>query len=344
MTSLTPDYLALLDAIKVRVQAGQTRAVLAVSRELLAAYWDIGRLIHERQQAAGWGDEVIGRLARDLQTALPGTGGYSRRNLYRMRALYLTYPSEAEFVSQPVAQLPWGHVIMLLERVKDAGQRRWYGEQALKHGWSRAILDHQIATGLHTRQVEATKTHNFARTLPSPDSDLITQALKDPYIFDFLGLAEEHQERQLEQGLLSRLKDFLLELGKGFALLGSQYHLEVGGQDFYIDLLFYHYELRRLVAIELKSVDFQPEFAGKLNFYLAALDAQVKHPQDGPSIGILLCRHKNAVVADYALSGMTAPIGVSTYSLDALPNEIRCALPTPEELQEALGGEGQDDE
>lgn len=335
-----PDYTALLADIKARVQAAQTRAALAVSRELLALYWDIGRLIAERQAGAGWGDEVIGRLARDLQAALPGAGGYSRRNLYRMRALYSAYPDQAEFVAQPVAQLPWGHVALLLEQVKDPEERSWYGWQAIEHGWSRAVLDHHVDTGLYARQVTAPKTHNFGRVLPPPDSDLVAQMLKDPYIFDFLSLGDEHAERDLEHGLLAKLRDFLLELGRGFALLGSQYHLEVGGQDFYIDLLFYHYGLRRLVAVELKAVDFQPEFAGKLNFYLAALDAQVKHPQDGPSIGILLCKRKNALVADYALSNVSAPIGVSTYQLADLPHELSRALPTPEELEQALNEEG----
>jgi predicted nuclease of restriction endonuclease-like (RecB) superfamily len=253
-----------------------------------------------------------------------------------MRAFAAAYPEEL-FVQQLAAQIPWFHNCALMDRVKDRDEREWYLRQTLEHGWSRNVLMHQIDSGLYHRQGRAIT--NFDRTLPSPQSDLAQQMLKDPYNFDFLTLGQAAKERDLEQGLLDHLRRFLLELGVGFAFVGSQYHLEIGGEDFYLDLLFYHLRLRCFVVIDLKMGKFQPEFAGKLNFYLSAADDLLRHPQDNPTIGILLCREQNRIVAEYALRDMAKPIGVSEYQLsEALPKRLQESLPSIEDLQAELQG------
>lgn len=337
MSKLLPsDYPEFLRDLKTRIQTRQSQAILAVNRELITLYWEIGQQIVERQEHSDWGDHVLSQLERDLKREMIGLEGFSRRNLYRMRSLYLAYRHQGEIVPQLVAQTPWGHNTVLLEKVKDPVEREWYLEQTLSHGWSRNILIHQIETNLYARQVKALKTDNFQQTLPSPQSDLVQQALKDPYVFQFLTLADNAKERELEQGLLTKIRDFMLELGSGFAFMGSQYHLQVSDQDFYLDLLFYHYRLRCLVVIDLKVGEFKPEDAGKMNFYLSALDAQVKHPDDRPSVGIILCRTKDTLIADYALRDLNKPIGISTYRLGDLPSDLRAELPTVEQLQHVL--------
>ena len=338
MNKLLPsDYPEFLRDLKTRIQTRQSQAILAVNRELITLYWESGQQIIERQENSGWGDHVLAQLERDLKREMPGLEGFSRRNLYRMRSLYLAYRHQGEIVPQLVAQTPWGHNTVLLEKVKDPIlEREWYLEQTLNHGWSRNILIHQIETNLYARQVKALKTDNFQQTLPSPQSDLVQQALKDPYVFQFLTLADNAKERELEQGLLTKIRDFMLELGSGFAFMGSQYPLQVSDQDFYLDLLFYHYRLRCLVVIDLKVGDFKPEDAGKMNFYLSALDAQLKHPDDRPSVGIILCRTKDTLIADYALRDLNKPIGVSTYRLGDLPSDLQAELPTVEQLQKVL--------
>jgi predicted nuclease of restriction endonuclease-like (RecB) superfamily len=309
---------------------------------LIVLYWEIGRGIVERQEGAGWGDEVLERLSRDLKHEFPELKGFSRRNLYRMRAVYLAYRARSEFVPQAVAQIPWGHNLVLLEKVKDPDEREWYARQTFEHGWSRNVLVHQIETDLYHRQARAEKTTNFPATLPPPESDLVLHTLKDPYVFDFLNVGEEAHEREVERALVERLRDFLLELGAGFAFLGSQYHLEVGGQDFYVDMLFYHHRLRCLVAIELKAGDFEPAHAGQMNFYLSALDDLVRHPEDRPSVGIILCKGRNRTVAEYALRDMSKPVGVSSYQTSGrLPAELARALPSPQELERVLDGVGE---
>jgi predicted nuclease of restriction endonuclease-like (RecB) superfamily len=295
----------------------------------------------ERQERVRWGSAVLDRLSDDLNRAFPGVSGFSRRNLYRMRAFFLAYRETEDMVSQPVAQIPWGHNVVLLEQVKDAAQRRWYARQVIENGWSRAILTHQIETDLYGRQVTTQKTTTFPKALPPPQSDLAEQALKDPYIFDFLTLGQEARERDLERGLLEKIRDFLLELGAGFAFMGNQYHLEVGGQDFYVDLLFYHHRLRCLVALDLKMDDFRPEYAGKMNFYLSALDDLVRHPQDAPSLGLVLCKGKNRTIAEYALRDVYKPIGVAEYRLtQTLPAALQNALPAPGALERLIEEEG----
>ncbi len=327
-------YEQLLGDLKERIRRAQVNAALAVNRELVTLYWQMGRAILQRQAQEGWGAKVIDRLARDLRAAFPEMKGFSPRNLKYMRAFAAAYPDEA-IVQQAAAQLPWFHTCILLDKVKDVEARSWYSQAAREYGWSRDVLVHQIDSHLYQRQGQAVT--NFERTLPAPDSDLAQQLLKDPYNFDFLSLGIEAHERGLERGLLEHLRNFLLELGVGFALLGSQYHLEVNGKDFYLDLLFYHVRLRRYVVVDLKIGAFEPEFTGKMNFYLAAADAQLHHPDDQPSIGLILCRTRDRLIAEYALRDMQAPLGVATFRLtDALPQELEGSLPTIDELERTL--------
>lgn len=327
-------YAEFLAQLKQRIREAQIRAALSVNRELVLLYWQIGHEIVQRQESEGWGAKVIDRLSRDLRHEFPEMKGFSPRNLKYMRALAATYPDE-QFVQREVAQIPWAHNVTLLDRVKDATARSWYAHATLQHGWSRDVLVHQIESGLYHRQGKAVT--NFDRTLPAPQSDLARQVLKDPYTFDFLTQGDAAQERDLERALLAHIRDFLLELGDGFAFVGSQYHLEVGGEDFSIDLLFYHLRLRRYVVIDLKVVDFKPEYAGKMNFYLAAVDDLLRHGDDQPSIGLILCKTQNRTIAEYALRDMQAPLGVATYRLtEALPAELRGSLPTIAELESTL--------
>ncbi|MBB2820002.1 UNVERIFIED_ORG: putative nuclease of restriction endonuclease-like (RecB) superfamily [Rhizobium esperanzae] len=288
-------YASLLSELKERIRAARLKAAVAVNRELILLYWSIGRDILARQTAAGWGARVIDRLAADLRRDFPEMTGLSPRNLKYMRAFAEAF-SDEEIVQQLVAHLPWGHNVKLIEAVKSPEERLWYARQAVEHGWSRNILVHQLESGLYRRQGKALT--NFARTLPAPQSELAQELIKDPYSFDFLALGPAMSERELEQGLLEHLRSLILELGKGFAFVGSQHHLEVGGQDYYLDLLFYHLRLRCFVVVELKIEEFKPEFAGKMNFYLSAVDDQLRHESDAPSIGIILCKGKNEVVVE----------------------------------------------
>ena len=328
-------YDDFLRDLKDRIHTAQIKAALAVSRELIHLYWQIGRDLVTRQQTQGWGDGVIPRLAEDLATAFPGIEGFSSRNLYRMRAFHLAYPDEALFVTQPVSQIPWGHNIALLQKLKDQTERLWYAAHTMEHGWSRAILVHQIETGLYRRSGQALT--NFTRTLPPPQSDLAQQILKDPYNFDFLTLGKDARERDLERGLLDHLRQFLLEMGAGFSFVGSQYHLEVGGKDFYLDLLFYHLTLRCFVVLDLKMTDFGPAYAGRMNFYLSAVDDLLRHPTDQPTVGILLCKSKNQTVVEYALRDLAKPLGVADFQLrQALPDTLQSTLPTIAALEAEL--------
>ena len=337
-------YAALLSDLKAQIRTAQTRAALSVNRELVVLYWHIGRVILQRQQAEGWGAKVIDQLSRDLKAEFPYMKGFSPRNLKYMQQFAAAWPDE-QMVQQVVAQIPWGHNIILLQSLKDAAQRQWYAQAAIQHGWSRNVLAHQIDSRLIERQGQATT--NFDRALPASQSELARQLLKDPYNFDFLTLHDQALERDLEKGLLAHLRDFMLELGVGFAFVGSQYHLEVGGEDFYLDLLFYHLKLRCYVVVELKIGEFRPEYVGKMNFYLSAADDLLRHEQDGPSIGLLLCRTQNKVIAEYALRGVDKPLGVSTYELaESLPAELRGSLPSVEELEKEMEklGSGKDGE
>lgn len=334
----TPDYRDFITTLKQKVQAAQIKAARAVNTELIALYWELGRLITEKQQGSGWGDAVIDQIAQDLMRELGGMKGLSRANLYRMKRFYAFYAGQDENVAQAVRQIPWGHNILIFQKVDQPRKALWYVRKTLENNWSRNVLGLQIESRLYERQAEKPKIDNFAERLPAPHSDLARETLKDPYIFDFLNLGDEAHERDVEKALVEHITGFLLELGKGFAFVGKQYHLEVGGEDFYIDLLFYHLKLHCYVVIELKNGPFRPEYAGKLNFYLTALDEQVKMPEDNPSIGLILCKDRNNVVAEYALRDVGKPIGISRYELATrLPEELKASLPTIEEMEAELG-------
>lgn len=324
-------YAPFLEDLKTRVRSAQLKAAVAVNTELVLLYWSIGRDILARQRAEGWGAKVIDRLGRDLQAEFPGAAGFSPRNLKYMRAFAEAW-ADPEIVQQAAARIPWFHNVTILEQVKDPEARLWYAHAAREFGWSRAVLEHQIETDAHRRRGKAVT--NFDRALPAPQSDLARETLKDPYSFQFLTLAEEHAEADLQRGLVNHIRKFLLELGAGFAFIGEQYHLEVGGDDFYLDLLFYHLTLRCFVVFDLKARRFTPEAAGKMNFYLSAVDDRLRHASDNPSVGVVLCKHKNEVVAEYALRDVQKPLAVSTYVtrlLASLPAELRAELPPPDE-------------
>jgi predicted nuclease of restriction endonuclease-like (RecB) superfamily len=353
-SSAVSDYAGLLKDVKARIQQAQTRAMLSVNAELVRLYWDIGRLIDQRQLREGWGASVIPTLSRDLHNELPEVKGFSERNIKLMVQFAHEYPAAfapLASIGQPpvaqlptrqkgqplVAQIPWAHNVLLMQRVKNTEHRSWYMQQTLANGWSRNVLTMMIKSGAHARQGKAVT--NFARLLPSPQSDLAKQTLKDPYIFDFLTLAEPFRERELETNLLLHLEKFLLELGQGFAFVGRQYRLEIGDDEFSIDLVFYHLKLRSFVVIDLKTGAFKAEYAGKMNLYLSALDDQLRHPTDAPTVGLILCQDRNRVVAEYALRGMTQPIGVSEYELTrTLPRELRSSLPSIDEIEAELSG------
>jgi predicted nuclease of restriction endonuclease-like (RecB) superfamily len=285
-------YEKFLRDLKARIRSAQIKATLSVNRELILLYWRIGCDILRHQKEKGWGAKVIDRLAVDLRHAFPEMQGFSSRNLKYMRAFSEAYPDE-QFVQQVAAQIAWFHNCLLLDKIKDPIRREWYIRQTITNGWSRAVLVHQIETGLYQRQVRSAKTTNFPVTLPPPQSDLVQQTVKDLYIFDFLSLGEEAQERDLERALVEKIKDFLLELGVDFAFMGNQYHLEVGGQDFYIDLLFYHHRLRCLVAIDLKLGKFQAADKGQMELYLRWLEKYEQQPEEDSPIGLILCADKS---------------------------------------------------
>lgn len=342
--SLTPTpsgYADWLAELKGRIHATQQRATLAVNRELIGLYWQIGQDILIRQAEQGWGAKVIDRLAQDLRTAFPAMKGFSPRNLKYMRAFAEAWP-DTEFVQAVLAQLPWYHQIALLDKLSHKEDRRWYAAKAIEHNWSRNVLVMQIESGLMQRS--GTAVTNFGSSLPQAQSDLARESLKDPYRFDFLGLTEEAQERDVENALVKHVTEFLLELGAGFAFVGRQVLLDVGGDEFFIDLLFYHLKLRCYVVIELKGGKFKPEHLGQLGFYLTAVDRQLKNEQDNPTIGLLLCKSKNKVVAEYALGDKSQPMGIAEYKLaESLPLEWQTSLPSIEQLERELTGDAEED-
>lgn len=332
--TLPDGYASWLAELKLRIATAQRQAVLAVNREQIQLYWQIGREIQERQSQQGWGAKVIERLASDLQAAFPDTKGFSSSNLKYMR-YFAEHCPDRQIGQQPADQLPWFHIVLLITKVDDPSQREWYAQQAIQQGWSRSTLSVHIRDRLHLRQGYA--VNNFAKHLPNPAAELATETLKDPYLFDFLGLGNEAHERDIEAALIRHITRFLLELGGGFAFVGRQFRLEVGGDEFFIDLLFYHTRLKCYVVVELKATAFKPEHAGQLNFYLSAVDAQIKAPDDKPTIGLLLCKEKNRLVAEYALSGMARPIGVANYELvRALPEPLDTSLPSIEAIEAEL--------
>jgi len=368
-------YRDLLGEIKTRVRAGQHRAALSANAEMIAMYWDIGRMIAARQKEEGWGAGVIPRLAADLKNELPEQKGFSERNLKYMIRFAREYDSSAivqrsvaQLVPHPVAligksevdeseivqhagqlnsaamlpilqrsvaQLPWGINITLMEKISHLPTRIWYARQALEQGWSRDTLTLQIKNRVHERQGNAIT--NFDRTLAEPHAAIAQSLLKDPYLFDFLTLEEPFHERELETGLLQHIQKFLLELGRGFAFVGRQYHLEISDRDFYLDLLFYHLHLRCFVVIDLKKGEFKPEYAGKMNFYCSAVDDLVRHEHDAPTIGLILCQTKDRIFAEYALRDIHKPIGLADYEFTrALPSELASSIPSIEDIENEL--------
>ena len=327
------EYLSTIESIKQNIRTAQYRATISVNKELLLLYHSIGLVINEHK---AWGNKFVENLAADIKLAFPDVTGYSVRNLKYMAKFALRFP-DREFVQAVLAQITWYHHITLMDKVKSADEHIWYAEQAARNGWTRNVLVHQIESGLYQRQVLVEKVSNFENRLPSPQSELALQTMKDPYIFDFIPFKEDMRERDIEHALVKDVTKLLLELGTGFAFLGNQYHLNVGGDDFYIDLLFYNLNLRCYVVIELKTGEFKPEYAGQLNFYLSAVDGILKKEHDNPSIGLLLCKSKNDLVAEYSLKDMSKPIGVSAYRVTSnLPEELEKQLPSIEDIQSRI--------
>lgn len=323
----TDNYDVFLKDLKTRIRQAHVKAALAVNKELIVLYWQIGREILARQQQEGWGAKVIDRLAKDLKREFPDMKGFSPRNLKYMRAFAEAYPDQT-IVQEVLAQITWYHNQALLDKLKAPDERLWYAQGTLQNGWSRSILAMQIESNLFQRQGGAVT--NFERTLPPEQSDLAQQLLKDPYNFDFLNLTSATQERELEKALVERIRDFLLELGVGFSFVGSQYRLEVSGNEYFMDMLFYHLKLRCYVVIDLKVTEFRPEYTGKMNFYVAAVDDLLRHPDDQPTIGIVLCKSKDKTIAEYALRNVNTPIAVTTHSL---PDQLKANLPSIEQLE-----------
>ena len=327
------EYFDVIEGIKHDIKNAQYKAVVSMNRELILLYYRIGQIINEHKS---WGNKFIQNLAADIRIAFPNVTGYSERNLKYMAKFAAEYPDE-EFVQTASAQIPWSHNIAIIEKVKNPEKRKWYIKKTSENGWSYNVLVHQIESSLYERQAVAEKISNFESRLPSPQSELAIQTMKDPYIFDFIPFREDMVERDIEEALVKNVTKLLLELGTGFAFLGHQYHLNVGGDDFYIDLLFYNLNLRAYVVIELKTGDFKPEYAGQLNFYLSAVDGILKKEEDNPSIGLLLCKDKNNLVAEYSLKDLSKPIGVSEYRMiNQLPEELKKQLPSIEDLQKRV--------
>ena len=327
------EYISIVENIKREIKAAQYRAAIHANVDMLLLYHDIGCVINEHKL---WGNRFIDNLATDIRMDFPESKGYSVRNLKYMAKFAETYPNR-EFVQTVSAQIPWSHNIAIIEKVKDPEQRIWYIQKTAENGWSHNVLIHQIESGLYQRQVLVDKVSNFESRLPSPQSELAAQTMKDPYVFDFIPFREEMLERDIEQALVRDVTKLLLELGTGFAFLGNQYHLNVGGDDFYIDLLFYNLNLRCYVVIELKAGDFKPEYAGQLNFYLSAVDGILKKEEDNPSIGLLLCKSKNNLVAEYSLKDISKPIGVSEYKVTrSLPDALEEQLPSVEDIKKRI--------
>ena len=327
------EYLATIEQVKQEIKAAQYKAAVHVNTELIMLYYNIGCVINAHKS---WGSKFVDNLAQDIKMEFPQSTGYSVRNLKYMAKFARMFPDK-EFVQAALAQITWYHNIALMDKVKDPDAYAWYAAQTVKNGWSRNVLVHQIESGLYQRQALAGKVTNFERRLPSPQSELAIQTIKDPYVFDFIPFKEDMVERDIERALVQDVTKLLLELGTGFAFLGNQYHLNVGGDDFYIDLLFYNLNLRCYVVIELKTGEFKPEYAGQLNFYLSAVDGILKKDADNPSIGLLLCKSKNDLVAEYALKDMSKPIGVSEYKITScLPEDLSKQLPSIEDIQRRI--------
>lgn len=340
---VTNEYKVWISDIKKKIKQSQIKASVKINYELLDLYWELGRQIVDKQETAKWGDSFLTVMSRDLRKAFPGMSGFSPQNLKHIRYWYRFYNKEAnglQVVTQSemeimVKSIPWGHNQRIAYKCNNINEALFYVQKTMDNGWSRNVLEHQIDAGLYERQGKAIS--NFEIKLPEPQSDLAKQTLKDPYNFDFLTLREEYNEKELEDALVNQITQFLLELGTGFSYMGRQVHIKVGESDFYIDLLFYHVRLHCYVVVELKTEKFKPEFAGKLNFYVTAINKNMKAKQDNQTIGILICKDKDDVVAEYALDDMSQPIGIAQYELTkVLRGEFKSSLPTIEEIEKEL--------
>lgn len=338
--NIDKDYSAWLKEIKNKVRTVQLKAAVKVNFEMLNFYWELGADIAEKQAAAKWGDGFISKLSHDLMAEFPDMKGFSKRNLELIRKWFCFWSVQDEIAKQLATQIPWWHNVVIITKTKNTDEALFYVQKTIQNNWSRAVLTHHIESRLYAREGKAIS--NFITTLPEPQSDLARQTLKDPYNFDFLMLREKHDEKELEDALINHITHFLLELGEGFAYIGRQLPLKVGEREFYIDLLFYHTRLHCYVVVELKTTDFEPEHAGKLNFYIKSVDSQYRQDGDQPTIGIILCKSKDKLVAEYALSDIHKPIGVSEYQLiHILPDNLKQSLPSIEEIEAELsGGEG----
>ena len=334
---LDEKYKDFLNSMKDRLKTAQIRAALAANSELITFYWELGTDLIEKQKSYQWGDHFLEQFSHAMRQTFPEMRGFSVRNLQRMKQFATLYP-DLQITTQAVSQLPWGHITRLIQMIKNDSQREWYAQQTIKNGWSRSILEMQIESGLYDRQaVSSKKITNYHEHLPTPQSDLANEILKDPYNFDFLTIQDDAHEREIENALVTHVRDFLLELGQGFAFVGSQVPLTFDDEEFFIDLLFYHLHLRAFVVVELKAGKFKPEHTGQLGFYLAAVDDLMRKEGDNQTIGILLCKSKNKVIAEYALRSVKVPIGVSEYTLSKyLPKEFKTNLPTVEEIEAEL--------
>ncbi len=331
----TRAYNSFLVDIKTKIKTSQQKAFSSVNQEMIRLYFNIGSVIDARQKELGWGAKVIDKLSLDILQEFPDMKGFSTRNIKRMLQFYKEYRTDFSKVPLAVAQIPWTHNIILIEKIKDKNLRHWYIQKVLENGWSKDILSLMIKSEVHTR--EGNLVSNFKEVLPQNDSDLVQQSFKDPYLFDFLSITEPFRERELENSLIKNMEKFLIELGSGFAFVGRQYKLEVGDDDFYTDLLFYHLNLRCFVVIELKKGKFKPEYSGQVNFYCSAIDSVLAKKDDKPTIGLILCQEKNEIVAEYSLRNMSQPIGISEYQLtEVLPKEFESSLPTIEMIENEL--------
>lgn len=335
---LMHEYAQVLADIKKRVQESQIKAALSVNKEMMQLYWFIGSIITEKQERCGWGTGIIDNLVEDLQKTFPGIKGFSRINIFRMRAFYLAYEKVSQAATQitnlPIFNIPWFHNVVIIHKIKNNEERLWYAQNTITHGWSRSALELHIKSNLYVR--EGKSVNNFQKTLPAPHSELAQQTLKDPYVFDFLTLHQKHLEKDLEQGLIDHLQKFLLELGQGFAFMGRQVAITVDEKDYYVDLLFYHSQLHCYVIVDLKAREFEPRDAGQINFYRAVIDNTKRGPNDNPTIGIIICKSKSKLTVEYSLQGNINPIAVSSYKTQlykSLPKNLKSSLPTVEEIE-----------
>ncbi|HBF89185.1 MAG TPA: DUF1016 domain-containing protein [Bacteroidales bacterium] len=328
-------YVSWLESIKLKISSAQLKAAVAVNSQLMKVYWELGQEIVQKQKEAQWGDAILEQLSIDLKISFPNINGFSKRNLYAIRQWYLFYSQQFTFVPQAVAQIPWGHNKLIISQTKNLDEALFYAQTTIENGWSRDQLEIQIKNQYFQSKGKAIS--NFSNTLPIPQSQLAIETIRNPYNFDFLGLEQDALEREIENAMIQHISKFLLEMGKGFAFVGRQYNLVVNENDYYIDLLFYHLHLRCFVVVELKAGKFKPEYAGKLNFYLSAIDSQLKHKTDNPSVGLILCKTKDKIEAEYALRDIQKPIGISEYNLiHSLPKEFQSVLPTVAEIENQL--------